>query len=68
MDGYAPEAPAGALGVDYGDFFPRDGEGDVGFVRIRYFDQFSISIFQFLFSFFHFKCVFVLLKLEEGEG
>jgi hypothetical protein len=31
-------------------------------------DNFPLSIFQFLFSFFYFNCLLVLLKLEEGEG
>jgi hypothetical protein len=31
------EAPAGALGVVYGDFFPQDGDWDIGFANIRYF-------------------------------
>jgi hypothetical protein len=30
------KAPAGALGVDYGDFFLQNGEEDVGFVNIRH--------------------------------
>jgi hypothetical protein len=34
--GYARKAPAGALGVVYGDFFPQDELRDVEFVRIRY--------------------------------
>jgi hypothetical protein len=46
--GVRPKAPAGALGVDYGDFFPRGwGKGR----RIReyspYWDNFPLSIFQF---------------------
>ncbi|SRR5258707_15234462 len=65
---YAPKAPAGALGVDYGDFFPRDGEEDVGFVNIRHIGAiFPYLFLQFLSSFFYFKCVLVLLKLGEGE-
>jgi len=36
IDGCGPKAPAGALGVVYGDFFPQDGEEDVGFMNIRH--------------------------------
>ena len=46
-----PEAPAGALGVVYGDFFLQVGEKDVEFVRIRYFDQFSPIYFSILILF-----------------
>jgi hypothetical protein len=42
---YALKVPLGALGGDYGDFFPQGVEKDVGFVRIRYFGQFSLSDF-----------------------
>ena len=46
-----PEAPAGALGVDYGDFFPQVGEEDVGLVRIRHFGTFTPSNFPILIPF-----------------
>jgi hypothetical protein len=59
---YALKVPLGAIGVGYGDFFPQNGEEDVGFVRIRYFGTFSPIYFsKFLCSFFYFKCVLVLL-------
>jgi hypothetical protein len=65
---YALKAPAGALGGNYGDFFPQVGGQDVGFVRIRYFGTFSPIYFSililfllFLFSFFYFNCLLVLL-------
>jgi hypothetical protein len=51
IGGDAPEAPAGALGVVYGDFFLQVGEKDVEFVRIRYFDQFSPIYFSILILF-----------------
>jgi hypothetical protein len=38
---YALKVPLGALGGDYGDCFPQNGEEDVGFVRICYFGTFS---------------------------
>jgi len=50
-----PKTPAGGLGVDYGDFFPQDGEGDVEFVNIRYFGQFSSIYFPILILFLLFQ-------------
>jgi hypothetical protein len=55
--GMRPEAPAGALGGDYGDFFPQDGEEDVGFVNIRHIGtilpiHFPILILFLLFQLF----------------
>ena len=60
--GDAPKAPAGALGVVYGDCFLQD-EGLRRRIReySPYWDNFPLSIFQFLFSFFYLRCVFVLL-------
>jgi hypothetical protein len=57
-----PEAPAGAIGVVYGDFFPRDGEEDVEFVNIRHIGTIFPYLFsKFLCSFFYFNCLLVLL-------
>ena len=60
--GDAPKAPLGAIGGDYGDFFPRGWR--LG-RRIREYslfrDNFPLSIFQFLFSFFYLNCLLVLL-------
>jgi hypothetical protein len=68
IGGYAPKAPAGAIGVDYGDFFPRDGEEDVGFVRIRYFGQFSPIYFPIPILFLLLQLFIGITVVREGEG
>jgi hypothetical protein len=61
-----PEAPAGAIGVVYGDFFLQVGEKDVEFVRNSpYWDNFPLSIFQFLFLFLLFQ---LFIGITEVRG
>jgi hypothetical protein len=42
---YALKVSLGALGGDYGDFFPQVGEKDIGFVNIRHIWTIPLSIF-----------------------
>ena len=66
--GDAPKAPAGAIGVGYSDFFPQNGEEDVGFVRIRYFGTFSPIYFSILILFLLFQLFIGITVVREGEG
>ena len=41
MDGYAPKAPAGVIGVVYGEFFPQGGGKDVGSIEYSPYSPYS---------------------------